>query len=175
MHRHGAGLLFCPAAIRPHTSVCSVFCSVHAIILQQRQNRLQGFTEAFPLICPIPAHTIQQTHKPPIHRLRHVGEHTAKRCTSTDTRYNRHAGRCAGQHSRPIIIRYIKGCAPVKDQCLPVQHSPDHASGGGSVHPACIRCRGQPGDDLAYSTQRRCSPAARAEGRPDSRRAARNH
>ena len=27
----GAGLLFCPATIQPHTSVYSTFCSVHAV------------------------------------------------------------------------------------------------------------------------------------------------
>ena len=27
------------------------------------------------------------------------------------------------------------------DPCQTVQHSADHASGGGSVHPACILCR----------------------------------
>lgn len=61
-----------------------------------------------------------------------------------DTR--RRAGRYTGQRSRPIIIRYIRAhrCAPVVDSCPAVQHSADHASGGGSVHPACIRCRGHP-------------------------------
>lgn len=27
------------------------------------------------------------------------------------TRYHRHAGRCTGQRSRPIIIRYVRGCS----------------------------------------------------------------
>lgn len=78
------------------------------IIPPQRKNRSQGFTAAFPLICPIPAHTIQQLHKPLIHRLRHAGGHTVKCSASTNTRYNRYAGRCTAQHSRPIIIRYIR-------------------------------------------------------------------
>lgn len=94
----------------------------------------------------IPAHTIQQPHKPPIYRLRHAGWHTVKRSTSIDTRYHRHAGRCTDQHSRPIIIRYIRmqRRTPVIDPCPAVQHSADHASGSGLVHPACILCRGQP-------------------------------
>lgn len=33
---------------------------------------------------------------------------------------------------------------PVIDPCPLVHHSAGHARGGGSVHPACIRCRGQP-------------------------------
>lgn len=102
------GFYFCPAARERLTSIYSGLSAVNAIIRPQRQNRLQGFTGAFPLICSIPAHTIQQPHKPPIHRLRHVGWNTVKRSTSTDTRYYRHSGRCAGQRSRPIIIRYIR-------------------------------------------------------------------
>lgn len=49
------------------------------------------------------------------------------------TRYHRHAGRCTGQHSRPIIIRYIRaqGCAPVIDPCQTVQHIANHASPAG--------------------------------------------
>lgn len=49
-------------------------------------------------------------------------------------RYQRHAGRCTGQHSRPIIIRYIRahGCGTVVDPCQTVQHIADHASPAGS-------------------------------------------
>lgn len=43
---------------------------------------LQGL---FPLICSIPAHTIQKPHEPPMYRLRHAGGHTVKCCTSTNT------------------------------------------------------------------------------------------
>nr|DAO34745.1 MAG TPA: hypothetical protein [Caudoviricetes sp.] len=49
----GAGLLFCPATIQPNTSVHSAFCFVHATIPQTPQNGAQGFTGAFPTICPI--------------------------------------------------------------------------------------------------------------------------
>lgn len=83
------GFSFCPETYQPRTGVYSGFYSIHEIIPPQRQNRLQSFTGAFPLICPIPAHTIQQSHNPPMHRL----------C---------HAGRCTGRRSRPIIIRYIR-------------------------------------------------------------------
>lgn len=132
----GAGLLFCPAAIQPHTSVYSGLSVVNAKFMRpKRQNRLQGFTVAFPLICSIPAHAIQQSHKPPIHRLRSAGGHTVKCCTSTNTRYHRHAGRCTGATCPPTIIMYIRvqRCAPVVDLCQAVQHSADHASGGGTV------------------------------------------
>ena len=49
----GAGLLFCPAAMHPYTSVYSEFCAVHATIPYMPQNSAQGFTAAFPEICPI--------------------------------------------------------------------------------------------------------------------------
>nr|DAE76411.1 MAG TPA: hypothetical protein [Caudoviricetes sp.] len=104
----GARLLFCPATYQPRASVYSGFSAHHAIMPHKRQKRLQGFTGAFPLICPIPAHTIQQPHKPPMHHLRHAGGHTVKRSTRTDIRHLRHAGRCTGQRNRPIIIRYIR-------------------------------------------------------------------
>lgn len=102
------GFSFCPAAYRPRTSVYSGFSAIYAIIPPTPQNSTQGFTAAFPFICPIPAHTIQQSHKPLMHHLRHAGGHTIKRSTPTDTRYYRHARRCTDQHSRPIIIRYIR-------------------------------------------------------------------
>ena len=50
LHRHGAGLLFCPVAIQPHTSVYSAFCIVNAVIPQTQQNNAQSFAGAFPAI-----------------------------------------------------------------------------------------------------------------------------
>ena len=56
-----------------------------------------------------------------LYSLQGTGGHTDKRNTSTDTRDTTATpGHCAGQHSRPIIIRYIR-----------VQHTANHASGGG--------------------------------------------
>lgn len=125
------------------------------IIQAQHQNRLLSFAAAFPLICPIPAHTIQQLHKPPIYRPRHAGGHTVKRNTSTDTRYHRHAGRCTGQRSRPIIIRYIRVrlCALLwihARQCSIAQTMPAAAG-------QCIRLTSSAG-----GAARRGSPVARA-------------
>ena len=79
------------------------------IIQPKRQNRLQGFTAAFPCICSIPAHTIQQPHKPPIHRLRHAGGHTVKRCTSTDTRHHRRTGTLYRSAQPPYYNNVYKG------------------------------------------------------------------
>ena len=127
----------------------------------------------FQLICTIPAHAIQQLHKPPIHSLRHAGGHTVKRCTSANTRYHRHAGRCASQRNRPIIIRYIRvqRCISVIDPCPAVYHSADHASGDGSVHPACIRCKGQPGG-LRSGTGQQSGRTLHPVGQSSSRGAA---
>ena len=59
--------------------------------------------------------------------------------SSAYTGYHRHAGRCTAQHSRPIIIRYIRvqGCAPVVDPCQTVQHIADHTSPAGSAPTVC--------------------------------------
>lgn len=105
----GAGLLFCPAAIQPHTSVYSAFFAINEELYRPRHKTahrsLQGL---FPLICSIPAHTIQQPHKPPMHRPRHAGGHTIKRSISTDTRYHRRTGTLYSSAQPPIIIRYIR-------------------------------------------------------------------
>ena len=48
-------------------------------------------------------------------------------------------GRCTGQHSRHIIIRYIsvRRCAPVMDPCQTAQQIADHASPAGSAPAVC--------------------------------------
>ena len=114
-----AGLFFCLASTRcraflfarQRISHAQAFTAGFLSLTQlppQRKNRSQGFTAVFPLICPIPVRTIQQTHKPPAHQLRRAGGHTVKCSPFTDTRYHRHPGRCTGQRSRPIIIRYTR-------------------------------------------------------------------
>ena len=80
------GFYFCPETYQAHTSVYSGFSDINAIIQPKHHKRLQGFTAVFPSICPIPSHTTQQPHKPPMHRLRHAGGYTVKRRPSTDTR-----------------------------------------------------------------------------------------
>lgn len=49
----GAGLLFCPAAIQPNTSVYGAFFAVNAVNSARRKNSFQGFTWAFHEICYI--------------------------------------------------------------------------------------------------------------------------
>nr|DAR20790.1 MAG TPA: hypothetical protein [Caudoviricetes sp.] len=59
----GAGLLFCPETMQPHTSVYSVFYVVRAVIPLTPQNSAQGFTVAFPAIVPAQPPTITDRHK----------------------------------------------------------------------------------------------------------------
>ena len=64
---------------------------------------------AFPEICPILTPQIPNQHNKPLHSLRHAGAHHSGAAPPARTRYQRHAGRCTAQHSRPIIIMYIRG------------------------------------------------------------------
>lgn len=121
--RHGAGLLFCPTAIQPHTNIYSGLCAVNAIIPPQQQNRLQDFTGVFPSICPISAHTIQQPHKPPIYRLHHVGGHTVKRSTSTDAQIPPPRRTLYRSTQPPYYNKVYKGAT--------VRHIANHASPAG--------------------------------------------
>ena len=102
------------------------------------QNSAQGFAVAFPAICrvlPLLCNGASCYTAPPATR-----RSVSQRCNTSSiySRYHRHAGRYAGQHSRPIIIRYIR-VRPVIDPCPAVQHSADHASGGAAsasgLHP----------------------------------------
>lgn len=119
----GAGLLFCSDAIQPHTSVYSAFCAINAIIPPTPQNHAQGFTGAFPVIVPAKPPTIPDRHKRPLYHLRHAGAHTRARAPSTDTRTTATPGRCTGQRSRPIIIRYI-----MAQRCACYGSMPDSAA-----------------------------------------------
>lgn len=73
-------------------------------------------------------------HPAMLYSLRHAGGHTNAQSAYTETRYHRHAGRCTGQRSRPIIIRYIgvQRCASAIDPCKTVQHITDYSSPAGS-------------------------------------------
>lgn len=146
---NGAWFLFCPAAIQSHTSVYSSFSVVHAIIQPKRQNRLQGFTVAFPLIRQIPAHTIQQPHKSPIHQLCHVRGHTVKRSIFIDTQIQPTQRTLYRARQPPIIIMYIgvRRCALLRihaRRCSIAQTMPAAAgqcirlASGVGVNPATI-------------------------------------
>lgn len=124
-----------------------------------------------------------------LERITAPGRHPAR------TRYQRHAGRCTGQHRRPIIIRHIRWCSipqtmqARRGQLLPYADRwqvlrPAHLLMGQRLHlyrvsPAAVSMLPTPGGlqsgtgslvragILAPST-RRSNPAG-------ARRAARNH
>lgn len=92
-----------------HTSVYSAIYAVHAELyhlgVKSVYKALQGLFRLFAPFCAChPA-----AHFAMLYSLQGAGGHTSKRSASTDTRYQRHAGRCTGQHRPPIIIRYIRG------------------------------------------------------------------
>ena len=104
----GAGLLFCPAAIQPNTSVYNAFYTINTVIPPIPQNNAQGFTGAFPAIClvlPPLCGGVSCYTAPPVTRW---SVSQRRSISSAYHRYNRHAGRCTAQHSRPIIIMYIR-------------------------------------------------------------------
>ena len=130
------------------------------------QNGAQGFAVAFPAICPILPPQIPDRHKRIKCSLHHAGTYHSAVAPLAHTRYHRHAGRCTGQHSRPIIIRYIRVAV------RPCYRSmPDGAADRRPCKPGGLQSgTGQQlgAHRLAHST-RRGNPAAEA------RRAARNH
>lgn len=130
---------FCFALLQyDHTQAfTAVFYTIHAVILPTPQNSVQGFTVAFPLIWHIPADTIQQPHKPTMHRLCHVGAYHSAAALPVHTRYHRHTGRCTAQHSRPIIIMYIRARPCYGDPCQTAQHIAGHANPAGSAPTLC--------------------------------------
>lgn len=91
------------------------------------QNSTQGFTRAFPAIYRVSSPLFGRCIMLFCTVFKALEGIPAHKAPSTDTRYNRHAGRCTGQHSRPIIIRYIRvqGHAPADGSASPpVQGQP---------------------------------------------------
>lgn len=133
------------------------------IIPLKRQNRLQGFAAAFPLILPISAHTIQKPtsrlYSPAPLWMAHRQALHPHRSQIPPPRRTLHR---AGQP--PIIIRYIRvqGCVPVMDPCQTVQHITDHASPARSAPTVCgslaSSAPGAPTEGVNVST---CTGSAR--------------
>lgn len=122
----GAGLLFCPAAIQPHTSVYSVFCAVNANYTANDAKQRTGLYSGVSCDCASStAHDNRPTQAaiiPPAPRW--SVSHTPGRPVP-DTRYHRHAGRCTGQRSRPIIIMYIRAHGCSRSQTVPARRGLD--------------------------------------------------
>lgn len=97
-------------------------CSYTAHAVKQRTGFYRRFS------CYLTHSTAADTRQTQaaIYHLRHAGAYHIACTAYTDTRYQRHAGRYTGQHSRPIIIRYIREqrCAPVADHAIPAGSAP---------------------------------------------------
>lgn len=106
-----AGLLFCPAAIQPHTSVYSGFYPVHAVIQHTPQNGAQGFTGAFPVACPILQPQIPDRHKLLKYRLCRAGAYHSAAAPPAHTRYQRHTRTLYRPAQPPYYNKVYKGAA----------------------------------------------------------------
>ena len=103
----GAGLLFCPATIQPHTSVYSGFYIIHELYRPRNKTAHGALQKLFRLFAAF-FRCCVAVYPAILHHLRHDGAYHSAVAPPANTRYQRHAGRYTGQHSRPIIIRYIR-------------------------------------------------------------------
>mgnify|MGYP004662689173 CR=1 FL=1 len=100
--------MFCSNAIQPHTSVYSGVCCVNTIIPPAQQNSTHDFTAAFPAIATLNRPRCQTDTSGYYTTCATLEGIHAPEAPPAHTRYQRHTGRCTAQHSRPIIIRYIR-------------------------------------------------------------------
>lgn len=148
----GAGLLFCPDAIQPDTSVYSVFCRVNAKLYSPRHKTAhRALQRLFMRLHPF-NRPQYQTDKSGYNTTRATleGIH-APQCLQCIPDTTATPGRLTGQHRPPIIIMYIRvhGVRPAVDPCQTVQHIADHASPAGS---RCFHAKLKPRNrvSLAY-------------------------
>lgn len=104
-----AGLLFCPATVHPaykrlHCVLCSQ-CKLYSPHCKTVHRALQGLFLRFAPFYSRRYQTDKSGYNTACATLERI---TAPGRSPAHTRYHRHAGRCTGQHSRPIIIRYIR-------------------------------------------------------------------
>lgn len=111
--RFGEVFLFCPFAIQPRTSVCSAFCVVHAI------NYTTSDAKSFTGLCR--SFSGYLPHFAPVIRLcillcctscKALEDIQASAAPPQIPRCHRHAGRCAGQDSRCVLLWiYARRCS----------------------------------------------------------------
>lgn len=122
----GAGLLFCPAAIQPHTSVYSVFCRVDANYTTHAAKQRIGLYMGFSCNCTSSTAADTRPTQAAIYHLRHARAYHSAVAPPTRARYHSRAGTLYRPAQPPIIIRYIRA-----------QHIADHASPAGSAPTVC--------------------------------------
>lgn len=132
-----------------------MFYAVHAVIPPKHKKRLQGFTEAFPLICPIPARAIQQIHKPTIHRLHHAWGIPSNAAPPAHTRYRHHA-RTLYRSAQPQTIPARRGqLLPCVDRWQVLTRCQQYRPGAPADWSASPPVQGQPGGGFDASSARR--------------------
>lgn len=178
----GAGLLFCPAAIRPHASVYSGFlyhpCSYTDHAAKQRTGLYRGFSDD----CTRSTARKYQTNTSGYNAVCATLERiTAPQHLQRIPDTRRNAGRYTGQHSRPIIIRYIRAYPCYGSMPDSAAYYRPYKPGGGQrlhlyrVSPAASQYLPRPAAcDLAPGKPGALHPAGQSSSRGSSA-AARNH
>ena len=195
--------MFCPAAIQPSTSVYSVFCVVNAIYTANTAKQHTGLYRGF--FWDLSHSTATNTRPAQADIMPPVPRWDVSQRRSTSSAYqipDATPGRCTGQHNRPIIIRYIRGCSisqtmqarrgllqPCVDRWQVLTRCQQYRPGAPAEGSASPPVQGQPGGCLDTSNARRLAiwhrSAVRAHrlapstrrGSPaaGARRAERNH
>lgn len=109
---NGAGLLFCPAAIQPHTSAfTTAFISSMQLYRPRRKTAHGALQKLFRLFAAF-FRCCVAVYPAILHHLRHAGAYHSAAAPPAHTGYQRSAGRCTGQRIPPIIIMYIRVRTP---------------------------------------------------------------
>ena len=141
----------CNTATHKHSQrVLCRQCSYTTNATKQRA----GLCRRFPDHLPHFAAVVWRVHPAILYLLRHTGAYHSAATPPAHTRYHRHAGRRTGQHSCPIIIRYIRGqtMPAAAGQLLP-------CAGRWQVLTRCQQYRpGAPAKECSVST---CTGSAR--------------
>ena len=116
------GFYFCLAAMQSHTSVYSAFCAVNELYRPRYKIAHRALLWLFRLFALFYTYYLA-VHPAMLYSLQGSGRHTSAQNAYINTRYTLHAGRCIGQHSRPIIIRYIRAAV-----CPCYESMPDSAA-----------------------------------------------
>lgn len=106
----GAGLLFLPATIQPHTSVYSAFCAVHAeLYTTSAAKQLTGLYRGFSCNLPCFAAVVWRVYPAISHRLRHAGAYHSTVAPPAHTRYKTPHRTLYGSAQPPYYNNVYKG------------------------------------------------------------------
>lgn len=129
----GAGLLFCPAAIQPNTSVYSVFCAVNANYTAHAIKRHTGLCSGISGYLPYSTATDNRPIQAVI--IPHTPRWSVSQRRSASSEYQIPPPRRTLYRPTqpPYFNKVYKGAAmrPVMDPCQTAQHTADHASPAG--------------------------------------------